>query len=442
MLYLQPNYFFMIQEFKVKNFFCIREEQTLSFVPNADTDKRDMYVREVADGVELLKIGIVYGSNASGKTTILQAFAFFRDIMLDKPISKNSRIPFSPFLLDDYSGVEHSRMSMTFWISGERYVLETEFDKERIYTEKLNVYISRRRPTLLYKREYDEEKDYSKVSFGQQAGIDKATQMAIEGNTTNNCTVLAAFGQSNAVASRLNNVFNFFLSGMNNMLSPRDTLTFSVKEELRRDKDGKTKHFLLKMLQASDFNIVDMVLDEREETITPEMEKAISKAPIPEEAKVEMLRRGTIKHDEIIFSHKGDNGNYTLYERMESAGTNRFLGLAVLLRHALKDNSLFLIDEIESSIHYELLSYYIKLFLANSEGTSQLLLTTHDINLLNEDFIRRDVIWFADKDKCGATALKRLSNLGLHKTLSPYNAYRQGKLVGLPFLGSIYIDEE
>ena len=116
--------------------------------------------------------------------------------------------------------------------------------------------------------------------------------------------------------------------------------------------------------------------------------------------------------------------------------------MAVLLRHALKDNSLFLIDEIESSIHYELLSYYIKLFLANSEGTSQLLLTTHDINLLNEDFIRRDVIWFADKDKCGATALKRLSNLGLHKTLSPYNAYRQGKLVALPFLGSIYIDEE
>lgn len=433
----------MIQEFKVKNFFSIREEQTLSFVPNADTDKRDMYVREVAEGVGLLKIGIMYGSNASGKTTILQAFAFFRDIMLDKPMSKNDSIPIVPFLLDNHSKEEHSEMSMTFWINGDRYVLEIEFDMDRIYSEKLNVYISKsRRPTSLYKREYVKDKDYSKVSFGQKAGIDRATQRAIEGNTTNNCTVLAAFGQSNAATSRLNQVFGFFYVGMNDILSPRDTLTFSVKEELRRDKDGKTKHFLLKMLQASDFNIVDMVLDEREETITPEMEKAISKAPIPEEAKVEMLRRGTIKHDEIIFSHKGDNGNYTLYERMESAGTNRFLGLAVLLRHALKDNSLFLIDEIESSIHYELLSYYIKLFLANSEGTSQLLLTTHDINLLNEDFIRRDVIWFADKDKCGATALKRLSNLGLHKTLSPYNAYRQGKLVALPFLGSIYIDEE
>ena len=431
----------MIQEFHVKNFFSIREVQTLSFVPNADTDKRDMYVREVAEGVGLLKIGIMYGSNASGKTTILQAFAFFRDIMLDKPMSKNDSIPIVPFLLDNHSKEEHSEMSMTFWINGDRYVLEIEFDMDRIYSEKLNVYISKsRRPTSLYKRAYVKDKDYSKVSFGQKAGIDRATQRAIEGNTTNNCTVLAAFGQSNAATSRLNQVFGFFYVGMNDILSPRDTLTFSIKEELRRDKDGKMKQFLLKMLQASDFNIVDMVLDEREETITPEMGKAISKAPIPEEAKAEMLRRGTIKHDDIIFSHKGDDGDYTLHEKFESTGTNRFLGLAVVLRHALYGNSFFLIDEIESSIHYELLSYYIKLFLANSEGTSQLLLTTHDINLLNEDFIRRDVIWFADKDKCGATALKRLSNLGLHKTLSPYNAYRQGKLVALPSLGSVYLD--
>lgn len=431
----------MIQNFHVKNFFSIREEQTLSFVPNADTEKRDMYVREVAEGVGLLKIGIMYGSNASGKTTILQAFAFFRDIMLDKPMSKNDSIPIVPFLLDNHSKEEHSEMSMTFWINGDRYVLDIEFDKDRIYSEKLNVYISKsRRPTSLYKRAYVKDKDYSKVSFGQKAGIDRATQRAIEGNTTNNCTVLAAFGQSNAATSRLNQVFGFFYVGMNDILSPRDTLTFSVKEELRRDKDGKMKQFLLKMLQASDFNIVDMVLDEREETITPEMGKAISKAPIPEEAKAEMLRRGTIKHDDIIFRHKGDDGDYTLHEKFESAGTNRFLGLAVVLRHALYGNSFFLIDEIESSIHYELLSYYIKLFLANSEGTSQLLLTTHDINLLNEDFIRRDVIWFADKDKCGATALKRLSNLGLHKTLSPYNAYRQGKLVALPSLGSVYLD--
>ena len=62
------------------------------------------------------------------------------------------------------------------------------------------------------------------------------------------------------------------------------------------------------MLKASDFNITDLSLDEREESITPEMEKTIKSAPIPEEAKVEMLRRGTLKHDEILFQHTGDGG--------------------------------------------------------------------------------------------------------------------------------------
>jgi hypothetical protein len=67
-------------------------------------------------------------------------------------------------------------------------------------------------------------------------------------------------------------------------------------------------------------------------------------------------------------------------------------------------------------------------------------LTTHDVNLLNEDFIRRDTIWFTDKDEQGETHLERLSSMGLHKNLSPYNAYKQGKLVKLPFLGSQYLD--
>ena len=153
-----------------------------------------------------------------------------------------------------------------------------------------------------------------------------------------------------------------------------------------------------------------------------------------------MLRQGVLKRNMILFKHTGEEGEYELHEGLESAGTHRFLGMSIMLYYALHKNNFIPIDEVETSIHYELLSYFIKLFLANSEGSSQLLMTTHDINLLNEDFIRRDVVWFTDKNEVGATHLKRLSSLGLHKTLNPYNAYKQGKLVDLPFLGSIYLE--
>ena len=431
----------MIQEFQVQNFYSIRERQTISFVPTNDGNMRGQYVHEVAEGVELLKIGIVYGSNASGKTTLLRALSYFRSTMLNKPESKNEGMGYFPFLLDKHSRDEHSHMQMTFWVNGEKYIMSLEFDSKRIYDESLIVYTSAR-PTTLYKRIYQPESDHTEVSFGAKAGIDKATQRAIEGNTTNNCTVMAAFGQSNAHVSKLNDVFDFFYFGQQDILSPRDYLSFDVKNELRNDKDGKKKRFLLQLLKASDFNIVDMTLDDREEPITPEMEMAIKSAPVSEEAKIEVLKRITIKYDNIMFRHTGEDGEYELLERLESAGTHRFLEMSIVLYYVLHENNFVPIDEIETSIHYELLAYFIKLFLANSKGSSQLLMTTHDINLLNEDFIRRDVVWFTNKSSNGATQLKRLSSLGLHKTMNPYNAYKQGKLVDLPFLGSIYLETE
>ena len=127
---------------------------------------------------------------------------------------------------------------------------------------------------------------------------------------------------------------------------------------------------------------------------------------------------------------------------METRSTIRLMGNAVLIKQLLIDQKITLIDEVETSLHYELLSYFIKVYLANSCTPSQLIITTHDINLLDEDFIRRDTIWFTDKDSSGETILTRLSSLGLHKNLSPYNAYRQGKLVKLPFLGSIYLKDD
>ena len=203
----------------------------------------------------------------------------------------------------------------------------------------------------------------------------RKSQDVISGNTINNCSVLAAFGKSNVERTRLNDVYDYFAKQVKDVLAPGMLLSGYVKSRLDKDETGDLKKFILNFLKASDFNIEDVVLHEEEELITPELEQLIQNAPIDNEAKAEMLRKGKITNAEL-----------------------------------------------------------------NSEGTSQMLLTTHDINLLNEEFIRRDTIWFTDKDEYGETKIVRLSSLGLHKNLSPYNAYKQGKLVKLPFLGSQYIN--
>ena len=251
---------------------------------------------------------------------------------------------------------------------------------------------------------------------------------------------MAAFGKSNVEESRLNKVYEFYVRGIADLLSPNQILSSYVRDQVRRDKDGKLKTFLLKVLQASDFNIVDFDLKEEEVPITPNMELVIKNTPMPETAREEMLKKGTLTNEELSFLHTTDGEKrYDLPEVMESRGTMRFLGMGVILYKLLSRERFITVDEVETSIHYELLSYFLKAFLVNSDNGSQMLLTTHDINLLDEDFIRRDVVWFADKNEKGETEIKRLTQYGLHKTLSPYNAYKQGKLGKLPFVGSIFL---
>ncbi len=402
----------MIQEFYVSNFYSIKDRQVISFVPNNDASVLEQCTYEVASGTRLLKVGILYGANASGKSTLLQAIEFFRQMMSARPASKLEGIAFDPFLLDNHSRGEKSSMGMTFYVNGERYVLDVVFDGQRIYEEDLYVYVSAR-PSLLYKRRYDMQTDSSVVEFGTKIGLAKKSRAIIQGNTINNSSVLAALGQSNIESSRLTTVYDFFSQGMRPLLHPKVDMLGYAKDSLTKDTDDRLKTFLLQVLKASDFNIVD----------------------------VDLEKKGEEDLSELVFRHNGEDGTFELKEVVESQGTKRFLGMSVMLYDLLEGNNFMSIDEVESSIHYELLAYFIKLFLINSQGESQLLMTTHDINLLNEDFIRRDVVWFTDKDESGATSVERLSSLGLHKTLSPYNAYRQGKLVKLPFLGSIYLQK-
>ena len=429
----------MIAEFTVENFYSIRSTQKISFEPSSDSFMSDEYTYEVKDGVRLLKVGIIYGANASGKSNVLGAIEFFKMLVLRVPKGRNDTTRAVPFLLDETSKTKTTKMSMSFYVNQLKYILSFELDKKRIYSETLTVYESIR-PTKLYSRSYDPDTDSSVIEFGTNLKMAKKNQDAIAGNTINNCSVLAAFGNSNVEKTKLNDVYDYFAKQVKDVLAPGMLLSGYVKRHLDKDKDGNLKKFILNFLKASDFNIEDVTLHEEEELITPELEQLILKAPIDDDAKSEMLKKGKITNTELTFTHKAGNGLYELSEEYESNGAMRFLGMAVILNFLLKKNQFVPIDEVETSIHYELLSYFIKVFLANSNQTSQMLLTTHDINLLNEEFIRRDTIWFTDKDEQGQTNVVRLSTLGLHKNLSPYNAYKQGKLVKLPFLGSQYFD--
>ena len=107
----------MIAEFTIENYFSIKSAQKISFEPSTDTFMSDEYSCEVKEGVRLLKVGIIYGANASGKTNILNAIEFFRMLVLRMPKDRNETTRVVSFMLDDTSRNETTKMSMVFYIN-------------------------------------------------------------------------------------------------------------------------------------------------------------------------------------------------------------------------------------------------------------------------------------------------------------------------------------
>jgi AAA15 family ATPase/GTPase len=105
---------------------------------------------------------------------------------------------------------------------------------------------------------------------------------------------------------------------------------------------------------------------------------------------------------------------------------------------------MFSIDELESSLHPDLYIHFLMTYLVNSKK-SQLLATTHNREILNnKDIFRNDAIWFTDKNEYNATELYSLADFDsktIRKDISSvYNAYKIGKLGGVPHLGDYYLD--
>ena len=108
---------------------------------------------------------------------------------------------------------------MSFYVNQLKYILSFELDKKRIYSETLTVYESIR-PTKLYSRSYDPDTDSSVIEFGTNLKMAKKNQDAIAGNTINNCSVLAAFGNSNVEKTKLNDVYDYFAKQVKDVLAP------------------------------------------------------------------------------------------------------------------------------------------------------------------------------------------------------------------------------
>ncbi len=426
----------MIFEFRVENFLSFREEQILSFEPSASKAYEAHYCAEVKDGVKVLKLGMLYGANASGKTNLLKALDFLRSFVLKQRNDKTESTGIIKFQFDNDYLSKPSKFYLAFYLNQIKYVYTFVLDEKKVIEENL-IYYPGTQPAMFFERKYDEIKGKSTIKFGGTIDLKLSDRKLIEGLTIANSSVFSAFGKANVEKSLFDDVFNWFKASFMQMIRPNTDLFGWTSSKL--EADDICKDFVLEVLQKADFNISSIDIDEEEIPIDAEIESKISSMDIPESMKEEILEKKMVKTKDISFQHKTELMEKNLPRGLESNGTLRYYSLGGVLNKLLSSNTFLCIDEIENSLHYDLVAHFIKTFLMNATN-SQLLFSTHDINLLNEEFLRRDAVWFVDKNKFGASELVSLLDFKLHKNLSPYNAYKIGKLGAKPELGEIILD--
>lgn len=400
----------MILRFSITNFGPIRETQTLSLEAEKSDHLEKYYVTELA-GHRVLKAAILFGANASGKTNVLNALNVLRKLATSPAQSKTEGTPCVPFLMDKESRQQPTEFEIDFIQGKEVFRYSIKANKDCVLYERLR---SQSRRRIVYTRTTNVESQLTRIVFGEEYPVKNDIEEAtLSSNTLWNETVLAGFTKTNMDHKALLLAHHWFQNYLMPIVNPRHTLTnyiLGLMDKGLIDKDKFTEIF-----RQADFNISGVLTKQ---------EKG---------------------DEELRLVHNGPDGQSVddIPYAMESLGTRRYFELTGILYMLIAHPCAFPIDEIEASTHPDLVKHFLLSFCTNAT-TSQIIVTTHNRELLNDkDIYRNDIICFAEKDDAFASKLYKLSDFGtdvVRNTSNVLNAYNAGKLGALPRLSHYFID--
>lgn len=424
----------MILSLKIKNFLSFKEEVTFSFEATKDKHLEEYQIVEVAPGVRITKLAIVYGANASGKSNLISAFETLQKFWLKIPKSKDTNTGVTPFLLDETSEQNPSEFTLTFYIEAKKFVYTLYVSNLTVFYESLNYYSSVR-PTEIFQREF--KQNISEIRFNPKLKLSTVALDEISVKCLSNMSVFAAYNQVNVHLDEMDSIIDWMKSKIMQPIEPSTRLTEYAKNLIASDE--KAKAYVLNLLNQADYNISDIDVQFKEEPANEDLIiEFVQNGKISIKEKNQIEKNRTIKVSETTFSHKivnkdGIEALFKLPSSLQSNGTLRTMGLASVINRTIERNAFIAIDEIEASLHPKLVEFLIESFLKQSK-TAQLLVTTHYDGLLEEeDMLRNDNIWFTRKKKDGSTELYSLSDFtGLSRISSLQKAYKFGKFGAIP----------
>lgn len=383
----------MLIQFSVTNFRSIRNQATISFKASTDNVMEDK-LATLDNKQRILPVLAVYGANASGKSNLLRALLLMGEMVCGKyaRLLKGDKLPYEPFsfVKNPTAPIE---LDIIFYMDGIKYAYGFSYNQEHIQSEYL-YHWPRGREALIFSRDSDR--------YIFRENVDEQTRLAL--HTSSNRLYLTSSHEWNN--KHTENAFMWFVKNMMDANSDMYLRGLTI-EAVKRSKESKSQ--LLREMMTADLDIDDVEIQEHSG------EKRI-----------------------VTYRRLGQDGDvYQLPLEQESAGTQFFFSRIAIWLKALAEGGLIVMDGIDTSLHPLLARHLVELIQDSSlnKNGAQLLFTAYDVCLLEHNLLRRDQIWFVEKDNGTLeTELYALTEFSPRKTENIAKGYLQGRYGAIPFV--------
>lgn len=432
----------MLIRFEVENFLSFKDRQQLSMIAEKDDEMEETHCIKPESGVNLrlLKSAAIFGANASGKSNLLKALLFKRNFIIEstKIETVKEKMGFETFKLDQKTLNEPSFFETSFLLDKKVYVYGFKVDKEKVIQEWLYFYPHKKK-VLLFKREIlknenlelsstDEKKYKYEYKFGNFFKGEKNKLVSLTRSNSLYLSVGAQFAHP-----ILDRVFTWFKEFLKPGITTGTIGLIDFTIDFIEKNDSQKKK-VISFLKSADLGIKDLRLEEIKKEQIVDFDK------LPDIIKKE-VEEGKAFDMEIIHSAFADDNkevSASIDFSDESMGTQRMFQLSGPLFHTLLNGGILIIDELEDSLHLLLQKALLSEFFKHSKN-SQIIFTTHSVQLLDDRLFRRDEIWFTEKKEDGSTELFSLADFKPkpRKDKSIKNGYLTGAYGALPVLGNL-----
>lgn len=433
----------MLIRFNVTNFLSFKDETEFNMLAGSPRSKKEHVYHQ--KGIDFVRAAL-YGANGAGKSNLVKALAFLKGLVLGSRDTQYDKY----FKLDSTCDSKPSSFEVEFMKDDVFFAYNVSLLKEEIIEESLYEIKVGQDDKVLFERTLNDS--VTTLTVAKEYQEDNKSKLLIElyeeKLLKNSELFLTKVDKDTIDFKEIRTAFEWFFDDLQ-IVYPKTKVN---KGELADNELKDVFHFTQKIISSLDTGITSLdfketpleeFFSEEDQEIKDLFKYKLIKNDYASVSYKENNYTATKHSDEIficemIANHKTSSEKAVFFDiEQESDGTQRLLDLVPIIYTVINMPRVCIIDEINRSVHPTLTKELIKLFMDTKETKGQLIFSTHEAQLLDLNIFRQDEIWFAEKNKSGATELYPLSNFKVRPDLVLKKGYLNGRFGAIPFLGNL-----